>query len=64
MIKFKIGDKLKALEFHQDEYGLKFVTIYKINEENQVYHWEAPNPTLGGIIRSGYFFTESELYEE
>jgi hypothetical protein len=64
MIKFKIGDKLKASEFDSEEYGLEFVTITSINEENQVYHWEAPYPLLGGTIHPGYFFNEAELYEE
>jgi len=63
MIKFKVGDKLKASEFDKDEYGIEFVTITSINEENGVYHWEAPEPFFGGKIHSGYFFNESELYE-
>jgi len=64
MVKFKIGDKLKALPWHQEQYELKFVTITEINEETQIYHWEAPEPYFGGIIYSGYSFNESELYEE
>ena len=62
--KFQIGDKLKASEFDSEEYGLEFVTITSINEENQVYHWEAYYPLLGGAMHSGYFFNEAELYEE
>jgi len=62
--KFKIGDKLKASEFDSEEYGLEFVTITSINEENQVYHWKATYPLLGGTIHSGYFFNEAESYEE
>lgn len=61
--KFQVGDKLKASEYDKEEYGLEFVVITSINEENQVYHWEAPEPYLGGTIHSGYFFNEAKLYE-
>jgi len=62
--KFQIGDKLKSNEFDSKEYGIQSVTITSINEKNQVYHWESPYPLLGGMIHSGYFFNEAELYEE
>jgi hypothetical protein len=62
---FKVGDKLKALYHHKDEYGFKYVTITSINMENKVYHWEAPSPIIGpGKMHSGYFFNEAEKYEE
>jgi hypothetical protein len=63
--KFKVGDKLKALYHHKEEYGLEYVTITSINEEKQVYHWEADEMVLGigGKINSGYFFHEAIEYK-
>lgn len=65
-VKFKVGDKLEALDWHKDEYGLKYVTITSINEDTEVYHWVA-NETkfdLGGKISSGYFFKDAIEYKE
>ena len=65
-IKFKVGDKLEALEYDKEEYGLKYVTITSINEEKKVYHWEASNNLCdrGGKLSSGYFFHEAKEYKE
>ena len=57
-MKYKVGDKLLASDFDKEQYGLEFVTITSINEEKQVYHWEAE--WGGGKIHSGYFFKEVE----
>ena len=62
-MKFKIGDKLQASTHDKHHHEIEYVTITSINEENQVYHWEAPEP-LGGTIHSGYFFKEAKLYTE
>lgn len=59
---FKIGDKLKANQYHKEELGIEWVTITSINEENSVYHWEAKDPFFGGKVHSGYFFHEAELF--
>ena len=63
--KFKVGDKLEALYHHKEEYGLKYVTITSVNEEKQVYHWEARGYILDivGKISSGYFFHEAIEYK-
>lgn len=64
-IKFKVGDKLEALDYDKEEYGLKYVTITSINEETKVYHWEASNVfDIGGKLSSGYFFHEAKEYKE
>jgi hypothetical protein len=64
--KFKVGDKLGALDYHKEEYGLKYVTITSVNEEKQVYHWEADEVMfdIGGKISSGYFFHEAIEYKD
>jgi len=64
--KFKIGDKLEALDWHKDEYGLKYVTITSINEDTEVYHWEADEVMfdIGGKISSGYYFHEAIEYKD
>lgn len=59
----KIGDKLKALEFHKDMIVSDYVTITGIDEERAVYFWEAANKGKGKV-RSGYFFKEAVKYEE
>jgi hypothetical protein len=63
--KFKIGDKLEALDYEREEYGLKYVTINSVNEEKQVYHWEADEVMfdIGGKISSGYYFHEAIEYK-
>ncbi len=63
--KFKVGDKLKAIDYDREEYGLEYVTITSINEEKQVYHWEADEVMfdIGGKIHSGYFFHEAIEYK-
>jgi hypothetical protein len=65
-IKFKVGDKLEALDYDKEEYGLKCVTITSINEEKKVYHWEARGYIfdIGGKLISGYFFHEAKEYKE
>jgi hypothetical protein len=64
--KFKVGDKLKAIDYDREEYGLEYVTITSINEEKQVYHWEADEVMfdIGGKISSGYFFHEAIEYKD
>ena len=62
MVKFKVGDKLKASEYHKENWGLEWVTITSINYINKVYHWEAKEVYFGGVIHSGYFFDEAEPY--
>ena len=64
-IKFKVGDRLEAIEFDKEEYGLEYVTITSINEKNRVYHWVADDVKfeLGGKIHSGYFFHEAREYK-
>lgn len=59
-MKFKIGDKLKALQWDRDLYGLEFVIITEINLEDEIYHWEAPN--MGGVMHSGYRFGDAEKW--
>lgn len=59
-MKFKIGDKLVAIEFDRELYGLEFVTITDINLEDEIYHWEAS--ALGGVMHSGYRFSEAERW--
>lgn len=61
--KFKIGDLLRAVEFDQVNYGLKWVTITEIDEENRVYHWRAEEPVTQAVIHSGYFFSDAVLYD-
>jgi hypothetical protein len=61
--KFKVGDKLKAIEFDKEEYGIEFVIITSINHKNKVYHWKAASPIGIGELHSGYFFNEAELYK-
>jgi hypothetical protein len=63
--KFKVGDKLKAIDYFREEYGFEYVIITSINEEKQVYHWEANEGffELGGKIHSGYFFHEAIEYK-
>jgi hypothetical protein len=63
-MKFKVGDKLDALQYDKDLYGLEFVVITSINEETKVYHWESEMPNFYGIIHSGYFFHEAKEYKE
>jgi hypothetical protein len=62
--KFKVGDKLKPSEYHQEESGLKFVTITEVNEEKQVYHWSGLTSFMGFRMVSGTFFKDAEKYEE
>jgi hypothetical protein len=64
--KFKVGDKLEALDYHKEEYGLKYVTITSINEETKVYHWVSDDGMfkLGGKIHSGYYFHEAKQYKK
>lgn len=64
--KFKVGDKLKAIDYDREEYGLKYVTITSVNEEKKVYHWEADEVMfdIGGKISSGYFFHEAIEYKD
>jgi transposase-like protein len=64
--KFKVGDKLEALDWHKEEYSLEYVTITSINEEKQVYHWEVDEVMfdIGGKISSGYYFHEAIEYKE
>lgn len=62
--RFKVGDRLKAIEFDKNTYEIDFVTITSINEKEKVYHWEAENLQLGGKIHSGYFFHEAVEYDE
>lgn len=62
--KFKVGDRLQAGELDKEEWGLEFVTIIKVNEESQVYHWEAVIPNLGFRMRSGTFFKHAVEYKE
>lgn len=57
---FEIGERLVAIEFDRELYGLEFVTITEINGEDEIYHWEASG--LGGVIHSGYRFSESERW--
>lgn len=64
MKRFKIGDKLEASQFDREHHDLEWVVITSINEENEVYHWEADEKFLGGKIHSGYFFSEAKLYKE
>jgi len=63
--KFKVGDKLKAIDYDREHHGLEYVTITSINEEKQVYHWEADEVLfeLSGKIHSGYFFHEAIEYK-
>ena len=66
MTQFKIGDKLEALDWHKEEYGLEYVTITSINEETKVYHWEADEVMfgLGCKIYSSYYFHEAKAYKD
>jgi len=68
MERFKVGDKLKAIDYYTEEYGLEYVTITSINEENQVYHWEADlsesHWEIPGKLSSGYYFKDAELFVE
>ena len=59
-MEFKIGDKIKAHQYDNELYDIEFVTITDINKENEMYHWEAPR--WGGVIHSGYRFSESEKW--
>ena len=62
--RYNVGDKLEALSLDKEEYGIDYVTITSINEENQVYHWESKNPYgFGGKVCSGYYFADSKLYK-
>jgi hypothetical protein len=65
-IKFKVGDRLEALDFDKEEYGLEYVTITSINEEKNIYHWVSDDVIfeLGGKIHSGYFFHEAKEYKK
>ena len=54
---FEIGERLVAIEFDRVLYGLEFVTITEINEEDGIYHWEAS--ALGGVMHSGYRFSDA-----
>lgn len=65
MNKFKVGDKLEAIDFHKEEHGVEFVVITSINEEKQVYHWETDINIYGikGKLSSGYFFHEAKEYK-
>ena len=63
-MKFTIGDKLEALDYHKEEYGIDYVTITSINEENKVYHWEVELKwEFGGTLSSGYYFHEAKAYK-
>ena len=63
--KFNKGDKLEALSFEKEEYGVDYVTISSVNEIYEVYHWEINNPYgLGGKVSSGYFFDSAKPYKE
>jgi murein DD-endopeptidase MepM/ murein hydrolase activator NlpD len=64
--KFKVGDKLEALPYHKEEFGLTFVEITEVNLKNEVYHWEVNHvDSLGmGVLHSGYFFDEAKEWNE
>jgi hypothetical protein len=64
MRKFNIGDRLRANEFDRENYDLTWVTITEIDEENEVYHWQAEEPLTGDMIHSGYFFPDAVEYDE
>jgi hypothetical protein len=64
MRKFNIGDRLRANEFDRENYDLTWVTITEIDEENEVYHWQAEEPLTGDAIHSGYFFPDAVKYDE
>lgn len=59
----KVGDKLKALEFHRDMIETDYVTITGVDVERAVYFWEAKNKGKGKV-KSGYFFKEAVKHEE
>jgi hypothetical protein len=65
-IEFKVGDKLEAIDYDKEEWGLKYVTITSINKDNKVYHWEADDTITGlrGKIHSGYYFHEAKAYKD
>jgi hypothetical protein len=60
--KFKVGDRLEADDYCKEQYGLEYVTITDLNKETKVYYWEAD--WNGGVIHSGYFFSEAKEYKE
>ena len=65
-MKFKVGDRLEAIDYHKEEYGIEYVTITSINEERKVYYWVADDTIteiVGGKHHSGYFFTEAKAYK-
>ena len=64
MNKFRVGDRLRANEFDRENYGLTWVEITEINEEDEVYHWRAEEPLTGDAIHSGYFFPDAVGYDE
>ena len=64
MNKFRVGDRLRANEFDRENYDLTWVTITEIDEENEVYHWQAEEPLTGDAIHSGYFFPDAVEYDE
>lgn len=59
---FKVGDRLEANDYCKEQYGFEYVTITDINEETKVYYWEAD--WNGGVMHSGYFFSEAKEYKE
>jgi hypothetical protein len=65
MNKFKVGDKLEAIDLDKEEHGVEFVVITSINEKKQVYHWETDINIYGikGKLSSGYFFHEAKEYK-
>ena len=49
-LQFKVGDRLQAIEFDKEQYGIEYVTISSINEGTGVYHWVTD--WNGGVIHS------------
>jgi hypothetical protein len=63
-MEFTFGDKLEALDWHKEEHGIEYVTITGINQQTQVYYWEADlNWELGGKLSSGYYFKDAKAYK-
>lgn len=62
MERFKIGDRLEAMYWDKVRHEIEFVTITDINEETEIYHWEAPEKYFGGKIVSGYRFEDAKRY--
>lgn len=62
MERFKIGDRLEAMTWDKVQHGIEYVTITDINEETEIYHWEAPERYFGGKIHSGYRFEDAKRH--